>query len=150
MALPTVNSFDIDPETFDQLATFSEGVQPVHSCDRWSESICSSPTAIARSNFQLRLFECFEEDFLSRARGVHGREAAWPGIAQTAPDEESEAEWNASLGEQSQVRDLTHGAPGGIRTCDTRFRSGIASLPGGAWYGRAMLFPLVRNARRAI
>ncbi|TGB08589.1 hypothetical protein E2651_18610 [Streptomyces sp. MZ04] len=40
-------------------------------------------------------------------------------------------------------------APGRIRTCDTRFRSGIASLPGGAWRCRAMLFPLVRNARRA-
>ncbi|GAA3848283.1 hypothetical protein GCM10023083_91030 [Streptomyces phyllanthi] len=36
---------------------------------------------------------------------MHGQEAAWPGITQTAPDEESEAEWNASLGEESQVSD---------------------------------------------
>jgi hypothetical protein len=67
MALPTVNSFGIDVETFDQAVAFSEGVKPVQSRDRRGESMCSSPHAISRSNFPVQLFECFEELFSSMA-----------------------------------------------------------------------------------
>lgn len=48
---------------------------------------------------------------------------------QTAPDEKSEAEQDPSLGEKPQGGVVTPGAPGRIRTCDTRFR-------------RAVLYPL--------
>jgi len=44
-------------------------------------------------------------------------------LTQSAPDEESEAEQEPSLGEKPQVRAVTRCAPGRIRTCDTRFRS---------------------------
>ncbi|GKQ36756.1 hypothetical protein ALMP_32960 [Streptomyces sp. A012304] len=44
-------------------------------------------------------------------------------LTQTAPDGESEAEQEPSLGEKLQVRAVTRGAPGRIRTCGTRFRS---------------------------
>lgn len=50
-------------------------------------------------------------------------------LTQTAPDEKSEAEQEPSLGDKPQVGAAMHGAPGRIRTCDTRFR-------------RAVLYPL--------
>ncbi len=53
---------------------------------------------------------------------AHRDDDALP-LTQTAPDDEPEAEWSAFLGEKPQVRAVTHGAPGRIRTCDTRFRS---------------------------
>lgn len=62
---------------------------------------------------------------------VDGREVY---ETQTAPDETSEAEQSASLGEKPQVSCLTRCAPGRIRTCDTRFR-------------RAVLYPLSYEGR---
>ncbi|GAB2813553.1 hypothetical protein GCM10027073_52270 [Streptomyces chlorus] len=44
-------------------------------------------------------------------------------LTQTAPDEESEAEQSTSLGEEPQVNGILSGAPGRMRTCDTRLRS---------------------------
>ncbi|GHI07006.1 hypothetical protein Scel_53270 [Streptomyces cellostaticus] len=51
-----------------------------------------------------------------------GRSTPRP-LTQTAPGEESETEQIASLGNKPQVSGVMRGAPGRIRTCDTRFRS---------------------------
>ncbi|WP_230992010.1 hypothetical protein [Streptomyces endocoffeicus] len=63
-----------------------------------------------------------DADPLGDFREIYPPSAHAP-LTQTAPDAESEAEQGASLREKLQVSDLTHGAPGRIRTCDTRFRS---------------------------